>query len=322
MDMNSRKRNTWIIVAVVAVALCCCAGLLAALAAWRLGVIPVTTTIGAGGGLVREKRTETLAFSEGDRLEVDNFAGSVTVLGGASDEAVVQMTLRGYRRVDLDDIEVKLNRNERTVRIETRNARKRNGVSVELEVTVPERADVDVHTGAGSVSVSGLDGAVEPFYGSGSVEAVEIAGDATVRTGSGSVQVRGMRGNVEARTGSGSVTLEGVRGEIRAHSGSGRVEAKDVQGGVELETNSGSVTYRGTPEGECRFTTKAGSVKIELPRGLGAELDLRTGNGSVSHEGDVSGVVEKDRILGQLGDGGECRITGHTNAGSVELRLW
>jgi DUF4097 and DUF4098 domain-containing protein YvlB len=69
------------------------------------------------------------------------------------------------------------------------------------------------------------------------------------------------------------------------------------------------------------FSTTNGSVSVEMPASLGAEVELSTVNGRVSTEFPitVSGRIDPKRLRATIGDGAR-RVRLRTVNGNVELR--
>ena len=89
--MDSRNRNVWIVVAAILVVACCCTLALATGAAsWIAARATEFESFDLKsfdlGGLYRERIEETFDSGRAQTLEIDLFAGSVTVRAGDSDE--------------------------------------------------------------------------------------------------------------------------------------------------------------------------------------------------------------------------------------------
>jgi hypothetical protein len=100
----------------------------------------------------------------------------------------------------------------------------------------------------------------------------------------------------------GGVSVSGATSEVRASSVNGRVSA----------TSSG---------GPVNASTVNGSIEIEVPANLDADLDMRTVNGSLTSDFQltVEGRVNPRRMRATIGKGGR-RLRLETVNGSVELR--
>lgn len=126
-----------------------------------------------------------------------------------------------------------------------------------------------------------------------------------------------------AHTVSGDVRSEDLRSEVRASTVNGNVnvrtselaQASTVNGNVAVRMGSGRI-----PDG-TRFSTVNGSITIEVPAGLDAEVRATTVNGSIDSDFPltISGRMGPRQIRGTVGRGGpELNLT--TVNGSIRLR--
>lgn len=318
--METRNRNLWIIVAVVAVVLCICAlvaaAVVAGLAGWFV-IWPVSSSgpIISGG----ERIEQSFEVGEAPRLEIDNFAGRVTVRAGERGEVRMIAVKQGRAGADLNRVQVEVSEGTSGLLIRTRKPSTLSNASVQLEVTVPAGTQLDLHTGAGNTEVRGLRSDVKVDTGAGDVTIADLIGDLDAHTGSGSVTIDGVSGRIQADTGSGSVRISNVAGEFDAHTGSGSMEVREASGPARLDSGSGSLTYEGDPEGECRFETGSGSITLRLPADLNMEVELETGSGSITTDFAVEGEISKEEVRGSIGRGDAGTIRAHTGTGSVQL---
>lgn len=127
----------------------------------------------------------------------------------------------------------------------------------------------------------------------------------SVETVNGSVEVQGMTSEVTAET---------VNGSVKVLNSSGRVSATTVNGGITAELN------RIDAEGDMKFETVNGSIKLVLPEGAGADIAAETVNGSVSSDFPVTvrGKFGPKRMQGVLGQGG-ANIRMETVNGGINL---
>jgi DUF4097 and DUF4098 domain-containing protein YvlB len=317
MESNNR-RNIWIIIVILLVAACCCL-LLAAVAAvsyfgdWSFDWDQVS-------GSETERLEETFEVGSAPDLEIDSFAGSITVEVGEADTIQVVATKRARSKSSLEKIEVEMSERGGGLVIQARKPASLLNAWVQFEIVVPEDTQLDAHTGSGSVDVRGLRGNVRVDTGSGEVDAADLGGDVDVHTGSGSISVRGATGDVRVDTGSGGINIVDAAGDIDAHTGSGSIEVRGAIGQVELDTGSGSIQYEGRPEGDCRFDTGSGGITLLLPDELNVEVELDTGSGSIDLDYDVDGRVTRREVEGVIGDGSQGSIYAHTGTGGIDLR--
>lgn len=315
--METRNRNVWIIVAVVLIVLCCAVLAVAALVAAGFGVWSVDWSM--QGGEEREPIEQTFEVGRAPILDIDNFAGSVSVRAGEDDTIHVIGTKRASSQRNLDRIEVEMSERESGLVIRTRKPASFGSAWVEWEITAPVGTRLDLNVGSGRVEVRGLDGGVTLDTGSGSLTLVDLGGELDAHTGSGSIDIDGVTGNVRADTGSGGIDIQNVTGEIDAHTGSGGIQVRGGMDLVRLDTGSGGIVYEGTPTGDCRFTTGSGGITLRLPADLNMVVDLETGSGDIDLDFDVAGSVTKRDVEGTIGSGGRGEIYARTGSGNIDL---
>jgi DUF4097 and DUF4098 domain-containing protein YvlB len=246
----------------------------------------LTLLLVACGGLEQkyaEELEDSFAVGTAPTLTVDNFAGDVIVNTGEEGRIRVLATKRSAREKDLDRIEVDMDEGDGEVQIVTDPPSGLKNVSVDLEITVPASAYVDLHTGAGDIIV------------------------------------RDLEGDVRADSGAGDVDVRGTSGEIDAHTGAGSIDVRRAVGAVYLDVGAGSINYQGTPQGYCRFDTGAGTIKIRIPEDANVEVDLDTGVGDIDVNMIVDGKVSNRKVKGTIGSGDEGEIRAHTGAGNIDL---
>jgi hypothetical protein len=287
--MESRNRTVWIVVAVVVVLFCCCALVAAAAIAGRLAFTPVAREVGILQGTIQVEQAtpvrieRNFELGETPTVQIDNFAGSVIVRAGQGTTVQVVATKKGAFSANLSGIQVETIPQGNSLLIQTRKPLGLDSLSVQIEVTTPAGTQLDAHTGAGSVQVSGL------------------------------------QGSVKVDTGAGSVDLADVIGTINAHTGAGSVTMTNADGTIQVDTGAGSIAYAGIPSGNCSFQSGTGSITLNVPANTSASVDLGTGIGTVTVNVPVSGQVTKTEVKGSIGGGGQTTIYAHTGTGSVDL---
>lgn len=289
--METKNRNVWIVVAIVLVLLCCCVAAVAAAATWVVTTLPADLGLRPASledwGVRPDPAAETVeqSFQVGTApaLEVDNFAGDVTVRAGASGTIAVVATKRATPGAELGQVTIQMQEQDGGIAIKTEKPFSLSNASVDLEIVAPADARLDLRLGAGKVEIEGLNNGI------------------VVDNGAGNVTIADATGSIQADSGAGSLDLRGVAGPVR------------------LQTGAGSIDYQGAPEGECRFESGAGSITLLLPPDLGAELDLETGIGDIDIEFVVDGQVTGRKVSGTIGVGQQARIYAHTGTGSIRL---
>jgi len=130
---------------------------------------------------------------------------------------------------------------------------------------------------------------------------------------------------VDLNTVNGSVDVSGATAAVDAETVNGRVDIATLGGPVSARTVNGSV--RATIEHLVKSSepleleTVNGSVQLEAPADLNADVDAETTNGGIQSDFPLtisSGMIGK-HIHGTVGQGGR-RVELHTTNGSVKLR--
>ena len=150
-------------------------------------------------------------------------------------------------------------------------------------------------------------------------------GNVNLRTGDGKIELADLKGVMNLHSGDGSETLENVDGKLHATTGDGHINANGRFDELELKTGDGhvdAVARSGSTMGaNWRLESGDGSVSLELPPDLAADVDLHTGDGHIDLDMPVTteGKIRTNEIHGKLNGGGSL-LTIHTGDGSIHLR--
>lgn len=125
------------------------------------------------------------------------------------------------------------------------------------------------------------------------------------RTVNGDVEAEGLTGNVIAHTVNGDVSIQTA----------GYAEATTVNGSIEAAIGQGGW------EGPMKFTTVNGSISLDLPQEIDAEVDAKFMNGGLETDLPLrlEGKLSPRRAVGTLGSGGPMLELSTVN-GEIELR--
>jgi hypothetical protein len=259
--MESRNRNVWIIVAVIVVVLCCGALAVAVGAVAWFTTQPLDWT--SSSTLQSERSEEAFAVGDAPSLEIDNFAGNVTIRTGQSGTIRVVATRRARSMGDLDRIEVDVSERDGGLVIRTERPSAFSNASVELEITAPASTRVDTDTGAGNVEVDGITGEID------------------VHTGAGDTDIRGAAGTTRLDTGAGTIRYQGTpQGECRFETGAGNIRLMlpaDVNVRIDLDTGVGNIDVDFSVDGQVTRREVRGTI------GSGAQgtIYAHTGTGNI-----------------------------------------
>jgi hypothetical protein len=164
-----------------------------------------------------------------------------------------------------------------------------NSRRVDIVIQMPREGRVDLHTGDGKIELG------------------HFKGEMQLRSGDGSQEITEVDGKLRALTGDGHIRADGRFDELDLKTGDGRVEARATAGSA-LATS-------------WRLETGDGTVTLEVPENLAADVDLHTGDGHIDLDVPVTttGKVREGEVRGKLNGGGNLLMI-HTGDGSIRLR--
>jgi DUF4097 and DUF4098 domain-containing protein YvlB len=199
-----------------------------------------------------------------------------------------------------------------------------HGRKLHIEVRMPKDADLNAHTGDGSVEASSINGKVTVETGDGSIRANSLTGTIDLHTHDGSINVDTLKGDVKLRTGDGSIEARELDGKLDADTGDGHVRIAGRFDALNVKTGDGSVDTRVLPGSKMasswNIRTGDGSVDLSLPGDFQANIDASTGDGhiSVGLPVTVEGTFSNSQLHGKMNGGGQS-LTVHTGDGSIRL---
>ncbi len=257
-----------------------------------------------------EEINKTFTVNGHAKVRVQTDDGGVRISTGDIKQVEVRVVYSGYK---LDkDLHVSTSQNGDSVEVVAKTG---NGFSwnwgvrhseLRVEVHMPKDADLDITAGDGSVEAASISGTVAIRTGDGSITLQDAKGDIRLKAGDGSIEGRGLDGKVDATTGDGHINLEGRFDSLNLKSGDGSVTARADNGSKVL--------------GTWNIRTGDGSVDLELPGQIQANIDASTSDGHISLDIPVTveGTFSSSRINGKMNGGGS-PIVVHTGDGSIHL---
>ena len=198
-----------------------------------------------------------------------------------------------------------------------------------LEVTIPQRASLDIQSVAADVDVQQMAGA--------RLSVASVSGQVAVTASSpGEAEFQNVSGDTLAKITSKRVSVESVSGDVRLQGGlDGEVSMESVSGNLDLAARSlselkvssvsgdASVRTALRPGASVDAETLSGTVTLNLPRATGARLHVETFSGDID---SPAGTVKREEhgpgksLESKLGDGrGEIRM--ESFSGDVRIVL-
>ena len=251
--------------------------------------------------------------SPGGTLKVVAQGASVNIETGSASRVEIEIARHGDSedRI-LRDYDIDVRREGDRIVVEAERRRLSDRLfgffkrSLEIDVVLPRRFDVEITTSGGSIEIAELQGTVDATSSGGSLRFDAIGGEVNARTSGGSIIIEECTGNTNVRTSGGSIRINDARGAVNATTSGGSVKAYISK----------------QPGGDSKLTTSGGSVTVYLDESIGVELDAKTSGGRVRTDFDfeVSGTnsYSKHRITADLNGGGP-RLYLRTSGGSIHI---
>jgi len=260
----------------------------------------------------------TVALDRQATVDLSLMSGRVEVIGGSGSQAHVKATSsRG---------DIQFDAGPGRLRLSVDPGRHGTG-DARFEVTVPAGTRVLVNSLSAPLSIRGVKGEVDANSVSGSIDINDATRKVKAESVSGNVEVSQVVGDVRASSVSGRVEVDDVTGDLETESVSGRVimtraHSKYVRAG----TVSGRIAYAGTfePAGSYEFKSHSGSIRLSLPKDVGAQVRIETFSGAVDSDFPVTLQPTKlnngsnGRIEFKIGDG-RSRIIAESFSGNIRI---
>ena len=222
--------------------------------------------------------------ARGAEIDIENIAGSLTIIGWDSAEVQIEGTLGdGVEGLDVEA-------DEDGVSIEVEYDEDYHGkkmTQTDLIIRVPSSSPVSVETISASIEVSGV---------RGDLSLESVSGKITVADMPQSVDIENVSGAISVDNAPDETDLASVSGSIRVGVAMGSVDAENVSGsivieggtlvGADIETVSGNITCKAVPgpEGDIDMETMSGSITLFVNADAVASYDLETFSGTISND--------------------------------------
>jgi Putative adhesin len=229
-------------------------------------------------------------------LRVDTSDANIHVSTWDQKTIEARVTTTRYKIGD-DGIRIEERQTGDTVEIDVRYPHS-HGVTIEWGTHSNRRVDIEIHMPR--------EGRVDLHTGDGQIDLSNFKGEMQLRSGDGSQEVDSVDGKLRASTGDGHIRAAGRFDELDIKTGDGRVQAR---------ASAGSALATG-----WRLESGDGTVTLEVPETLAADLDLHTGDGHIDLDMPVTteGKIHEGEVRGKLNGGGNLLMI-HTGDGSIRL---
>lgn len=267
----------------------------------------------------------TVRLDRGGAVDLSLISGRIRVTGWDRPDVKVTASIdRGLLRLDANSSRVSLSVDQS---VDDRGHGRHNIGEARYDVSVPRGSRLVLEAVSGDVTASGSQGEIEATSVSGDVDVTGGAREVSVESVSGSVRAAQVNGNLRAESVSGDVRVETVTGNVEATSVSGSIRLTGIQSkDVRTETVSGDIIYSGSidPGGKYSFESHSGTLRLNIPRGAGAQFSVETFSGDVTTDFPVTVPPSSNRRRREgrmeftTGDG-RARVTAQTFSGRIVI---
>jgi hypothetical protein len=264
----------------------------------------------------------------GGRIFLENFNGSVEVLGWDKDAVQVTGTKFASREQIMREIKIDTMSEPNYLRIRTIRPVERNcNCGAKYILRVPNKVTLErIESSNGSIRAEALEGTSRLQSSNGSIRTWSVKGDLEATTSNGSIELGQFQGSAVLKTSNGRIRADGIRGRLDADTSNGSIDvtvADPEQGRpLKLSTSNSSISlvmekWSGNP---IVAHSSNASVNVRLPEGVNADLRARTSNGSITSDFEVTArEMSKSRVEGRLGAGGPLIDLSSSN-GSIRIQ--
>ena len=298
---------------------------------WIVAVVAALapTSATAQNGVSRSQIDTTVRLDRGGAVDLSLISGRIRVTGWDRPDVKISASIEsGLLQFNANSSRVTLSVDEDGDHDDDddsgrRRRRNHNVGDARYEVSVPRGSRLILEAVSGNVTASGSQG---------EIDASSVSGNVSVSDGVRSVSAESVSGSVTVTQVNGSLRTETVSGDLRAQDVTGNVEAESVSGNIHLvrvqsrdvrsETVSGDIIYTGTiePSGRYSFDSHSGTLRLNIPRGTGAQFSVETFSGDLSTDFPVTLPPRSGRREGRveftIGDG-RARVTAQTFSGRI-----
>ena len=265
----------------------------------------------------------TVRLDRGGAVDLSLISGKIRVTGWDRSDVKISATIEsGMLRFNANSSRVSLSVDDSDD--QGRRGHRHNNVGeARYDVSVPRGSRLILEAVSGDITSKGSKGEIEATSVSGDVDVTDGVRTVSAEAVSGSVHAGQVNGNLRTETVSGDLRAENVTGDVEASSVSGSIRLVGIQSkDIRSETVSGDIVYTGTiePSGRYSFESHSGTLRLNIPRGAGAQFSVETFSGDLSTDFQLTlppgGMRREGRVDFTIGDG-RAKVTAQTFSGSI-----
>jgi DUF4097 and DUF4098 domain-containing protein YvlB len=175
----------------------------------------------------------------------------------------------------------------------------RRGPDIIVRIATSEVLDARIKTGSGDISSTVPLGEARLSTGSGDISLDRVERDLGVSTGSGDVRVEAAAGAVRTSTGSGTIDIGEAEDAVGLSTGSGDVRVGDVAGPATVKVGSGDITIERIRDHSVA-TSGSGDVTVELADGPSVQAETARGDVRIGVPDGVAAYLDLKTVTGRI----------------------
>lgn len=217
-----------------------------------------------------EHDTCSATVRDGGQMVVRADFGSITVKPGPGGRMNCQIRLRAFRASEEEarryfrayELSLRTLENGGVMLVgKSTRPGEHGGLSVDYQIAVPMKFNVDLETNGGDLNVGNLDGELRGRTAGGNITSGDLSGPAQVVTAGGEIKLGNIAQRVEARTAGGNIRLGDVKGDAVLGTSGGEIVTGIIDGSVSAESAGGDIVMHGA-SGPVRAETAGGQIQI------------------------------------------------------------
>ena len=235
--------------------------------------------------LTRTFRAETI-----NSAEVLTMGGSITVIGDAVSEVVVEMFLSRNNRTAAQ-IEQIFNDNY-SVEIDVKNGKlfvivkqkqlmtnwNQQGLNISFKILVPKEMECNLQTSGGSIIVENISGMVSGVTSGGNIIVNDSKGNISMSTAGGNILAENISGTIKMITAGGNILAENINGIIKFQTSGGNIKLNNINGDIDVITSGGNINANSVI-GTLKAGTAGGNAKLE---NISGNVNATTSGGTIN----------------------------------------
>lgn len=248
------------------------------------------------------------------RVSLDNFNGSVEILGWEKDSVQITGTKYAARETDLKELKIETKADDSSVQIRTVHPGDRHSnMGAKYIIRVPRQVELDrIVSSNGPIRVEDIQGTVRLETSNGPIRLRKINGRLDAKTSNGPIEGGNVEGDSVLRTSNGSIRLDRLEGAAEAETSNSSIHilAFTPKAGrpLRFETSNGGIelAFDKLEGNEIRASTNNSSITLRVPASIKAQLRANTSNSSITSDLDVvtRGALSKNQLEGDINGGG------------------